>query len=390
MDLALSSGMRACGRRARAASGRRLVVAGRLAFPRCLTLARGLLLASSLALASGLALAVLGGAGLARAHPLAPALLELRERSETAATEIEVRFRTSLFVRSRAAAARLAPVLPGECRPRGQAALVEEFVEEGSGLERRFTVVCPGGLSGREVGVDGLPENGIAAVVRIELADGRRVQAILQGGQSRLRVPERPARAQVAVAYLELGVRHIFGGLDHLLFVFGLVLLVGSGSRRTSRLLVTLTAFTLGHCVTLAAATLDWLRVPGPPVEFAIAASVLALAWQLARRRGAPAGATLPWLLAAGFGLLHGLGFAGALVEIGLPQGEIPLALLAFNVGIEVGQLAFVVLVLALSQLGGALGGKLRLPGFARWIPVYAMGALAGMWCIERAAALAP
>ena len=157
-------------------------------------------------------------------------------------------------------------------------------------------------------------------------------------------MPEAPGPLMVLRAYVGLGVEHILFGIDHLLFVLCLLLLV----RRLRQLLATITAFTLAHSITLAAATLGFIRVPTAPVEATIALSIVFLASELVRdegRRGVVA-RYYPWLVAFSFGLLHGLGFAGALAEVGLPQGEIPLALFAFNVGVELGQLAFVTAVL--------------------------------------------
>jgi len=196
-------------------------------------------------------------------------------------------------------------------------------------------------------------------------------------------VPARPSRLAVLRDYVRLGVEHILTGPDHLLFVFGLLLLVG-----TPRLLIaTATAFTLGHSLTLTAAVLDIVRVPSGPAELMIALTVFVLACELARDAVRP---TLmrqfPWAMAGVFGLLHGLGFAGALREVGLPDGDIPLALFSFNVGVEVGQIAFIVVVLALRA--GLRRLPARWPRWAEWVPVYGMGTLAAFWCFQRAAAL--
>ncbi len=329
-------------------------------------------------------------AGVAAAHPLAPALLELREQPNG---RVEVRFKTTRYVRSRRAAERLAPILPDSCRRVGEVALEME----GTGRVQRWTLACDEPLTGQVVGVGGLGENAIDALLRVQLEDGRSLQRVLRAGASTVEVPVRPSRVQVFSSYLDMGARHIFSGLDHLLFVLGLVLLVAPGPGYLGRLLLTLSAFTVGHCATLSLAALNWVRVPGPPVEFAIALSVLLLAVELARPTAVEGAAPdavrtarLPWLLAGGFGLLHGLGFAGALVEAGLPEGEILLALLSFNVGIEVGQVAFVCLVLAARGLLHVLRSDAWLPTWAPRLPVYVMGSLAAMWCIERARNLFP
>lgn len=336
--------------------------------------------------ALGLSLAALAGGGppAARAHPLAPALLDLREQ---AGGRVAVRFKTTVYLRSRRAAERLAPILPDDCRATGEV----RTELEGTGRVERWELSCAGSLVGRRVGVGGLADNAIDALLRVELADGRSMQHVLRAGEPTWVIPARPSRLEVGLSYGAMGFRHIFGGLDHLLFVLGLVLLVAGGPGYLRRLLVTLSAFTVGHCITLSLASLGWLHVPGPPVEFAIALSVLLLAVELARERGHPRrGSALPWLLAGSFGLLHGLGFAGALLEAGLPEGEIALALLSFNLGIEAGQIAFVGLVLAGRLALRVLHGDRWLPAWADWVPVYAMGSLAAMWCIQRAGALLP
>jgi hypothetical protein len=194
----------------------------------------------------------------------------------------------------------------------------------------------------------------------------------------------------VAGTHLALGVEHILLGIDHLLFVLALVMLVKSWKT----LAATITAFTLAHSITLAAATLGFVHVPGPPVEACIALSIVFVAAEIVRGRQAPPPrpgmaqgqpgitARWPWVVAFTFGLLHGLGFAGALSEVGLPQQAIPLALLFFNVGVEIGQLLFVAAVLS----GLALVRRFRVPN-APWIeqaPPYAIGAIAMFWVIER------
>jgi hypothetical protein len=255
---------------------------------------------------------------------------------------------------------------------------------EGTGRLTRWSAECgEGGLEGEPVGVGGLEASGAGAVVRVALADGRVAVRLLSARSPFLVVPPRPGPLEVAHDYARLGGEHILRGPDHLLFVFGLVLL----ARTLRGLLATVTGFTLGHSVTLGAAALGLVALPAAPVEAAIAASVFLLAVELARR---PARETAirrrPWAMAAAFGLLHGLGFAAALREAGLPAGEVPVALLAFNLGIEAGQVVF---VLALVVLRAVLGPIVaRLPGWARRAPVYAMGSLAAFWWLERTAVL--
>ena len=155
--------------------------------------------------------------------------------------------------------------------------------------------------------------------------------------------------------YTVLGIEHILTGVDHLMFVLALIMLV----RGTRRLLVTVTAFTLAHSITLALATLGIIHVPGPPVEATIALSIVFVASEIVQGLRGHEGlaAKKPWLVAFSFGLLHGLGFAGALAEVGLPVNAIPLALLFFNIGVEIGQLLFIAAVIAAARAGDAAGG---------------------------------
>jgi hydrogenase/urease accessory protein HupE len=179
-----------------------------------------------------------------------------------------------------------------------------------------------------------------------------------------------------------MGIGHLLTGWDHLAFVLGLVLLVGDWRR----LLGTVTSFTLGHSLTLSLAALGFVRLPAGPIEAAIALSILILAVELAHRDRPSLLGRRPWLMAASFGLLHGLGFAGALAQVGLPVREIPLALLSFNVGIELGQIAFILAVLGLSF---ALSPLLRrLPAWTTAVPTYCIGSLAAFWLFQRLAAL--
>jgi hypothetical protein len=183
-----------------------------------------------------------------------------------------------------------------------------------------------------------------------------------------------------------LGAEHIWGGIDHLMFVFGLLLLIGVGAGW--RLIGTITAFTLGHSITLSLVTLGFLSYSVPLVEFTIALSIFILALDLARGDKGGLFRRYPWWLAGGFGLLHGMGFAGALAEVGLPQGSVPLALLFFNIGIELGQIAFILLLLGAWQLV-----KRPLSGWQQQllpVPVYVLGGLSAMWCIERGLLLLP
>ncbi len=251
---------------------------------------------------------------------------------------------------------------------------------EGTGRVYSWQLDCSAlgdeGLVGQTLGVQGLGPNQASVMVRVSLLDGRYYQQVLDAETPTFVVPTQPGSAQVAMDYTALGFEHIWGGIDHLLFVFGLVLLVGCNSR----LFWTITAFTLGHSVTLSLAALGYIHYPVALVEFTIAFSIFVLAVELTRSGGWFR--SHPWWLAGGFGLLHGMGFAGALAETGLPEDNVPLALLFFNVGIELGQIVFILLVLLIWLLIRRPLGSWQ--GRLAPIPVYVLGALSAMWCIQR------
>jgi hydrogenase/urease accessory protein HupE len=327
--------------------------------------------AVSLALVTLLTLA----GGPAAAHPLAPALLDLRELG---AGRVGVAWKVS---RLGAPGTAVTPVLPERCRDERE----PEAVVDADSVTRSWTLACDGaGLVGAAIGFNGLGDARIDGLVRVTLADGRLIRAVVRADNPLLIIPERERRLDVVRAYVAIGIEHILTGIDHLLFVTGLLLLV-HGRRR---LIETITAFTVGHSITLSLAALDLLHVPSRPIELLIALSVFLLAAELARE---PAEATSllrrrPWAMALAFGLLHGLGFASALREVGLPQADVPLALFSFNLGIEIGQLGFVAALLAAGAALRAL--RIAWPAWALRIPLYTMGSLAAFWCFERAAAL--
>ena len=250
----------------------------------------------------------------------------------------------------------------------------------GATVERRLIETDAQGLIGKRIEIDGLQASNTDVLVRIEFANGANSTALLKPAQPWLVVKGPRSAGQVVWDFTVLGVEHILSGFDHLLFVLALLLIV-SGIRR---LLMTITAFTIAHSITLAAATLGVLWVPGPPVEVTIALSILFLASELVKvDRGQPSlTATYPWLVAFTFGLLHGLGFAGALADVGLPQHEIPLALLMFNVGVELGQVVFVAVILAMIFVLQKL--RSQWPVWSRQVPAYGIGAMAAFWFVER------
>ncbi|KRW97191.1 HupE/UreJ family protein [Paracoccus sp. MKU1] len=237
------------------------------------------------------------------------------------------------------------------------------------------------GLIGRELAIERLPEASAEVLVRVEFMDGSTQTSILRPASAAMTVEGPRGAIAVAAEYVALGFDHILAGIDHLVFVLGLTLIVGGNWQ----LVKTITAFTVAHSITLALSTLGLVRVAQTPVEAVIALSIVFLARELLLMKQGRPGLTsrAPWLVAFIFGLLHGLGFAGALREIGLPQGDIPLALLAFNLGVEAGQLAFVAAVLAVIWLAR----RIMLTAPPKWIgqvPAYAIGAIAAFWTLER------
>jgi hydrogenase/urease accessory protein HupE len=269
--------------------------------------------------------------------------------------------------------------LPADAR---QISKPQGFFNEGSFIER-WRIERPGGLTGATLRVEGIAAAVTDVIVRIERQDGTSQVERLLPARPEFTVQAATGVGEVAWSYFVLGVEHILGGIDHLLFVLALLLIVRGGRR----IVATITAFTVAHSITLVAATLGWVHVPGPPVEATIALSIVFVAAEVVHGlRGKPGlTARAPWVVAFTFGLLHGFGFAGALAQVGLPQKAIPVALLMFNVGVEVGQLLFVGAVLAVHA------GLRRLPiGRAPWaaqaVP-YAIGSVAMFWVIERIAA---
>ena len=319
-------------------------------------------------------LGALAGASPAMAHQFAPALLEIEELS---ADEAGVRWKQPAV---RVQGSQLRPVLPVECEGLGD----PEVEKEGTGIRARWRMKCPGGLTGKSVGVEGIAGSQADVLLRITLRDGRRIRHVLKAEAPSFRIDADSSRAGVFKDYAALGVEHILFGWDHLLFVLALVLLVGWGRS----LLWTITSFTAGHSVTLALASLGVVHMPQAPVEAAIALSIYFLAVELtgARKGGRTMTQRAPWAVAAGFGLLHGLGFAGALAEVGLPTAEIPLALLSFNLGIELGQLAFVGAVLLV--VAALRKVPVVWPQWTRASLAYGIGTMAIFWFLQRAVSM--
>ena len=307
------------------------------------------------------------------AHEVRPAYLELREM---APGNFDVLFKTPMRGDARLA---LDVSFSGRVE---QTSPVASRVSDSAMIQTwRLSAIEP--LAGQEVGINGLSSTMTDALVRVQFADGREWIERLTPGAPRAFIPAGQSGWSVAAAYLQLGVEHILLGIDHLLFVLALILL----SSNTRQLVLAITAFTVAHSVTLAAATLGLVNVPPPPVEAAIALSIAFVALEIVRAREGEPGiaARAPWVVAFAFGLLHGFGFAGALSEVGLPAGHIPAALLFFNFGVEIGQLLFIAMVLSLTALFRL--ARNPLPRWATVAPAYLVGSLAMFWVIERVAA---
>ncbi len=342
-------------------------------------------------------LTLLLSGGLASAHAFAPAAALIEE---TTAQRYQVTFR-----RSTPFAAALSLELPASCQQGARRTTIE-----GDQTIDRFTLQCPAPLQGQTVRVLGLAELSIGAVLHAQFLDGRSVRELLSAQRMSVVIPDTSWLAEVFFGYLRLGVEHLLTGLDHVLFVIGLLCLV-AGFRH---ILWTLTAFTLGHSVTLCLSALSIIALPQAPVEVGIALSLLVIALEIAHTAAPVAGNTAPstgaavgmrsmqaikagrsWriptiprsaIIASVFGLLHGLGFAGALAETGLPEDDIPLSLFAFNLGVEFGQ---VLIVLATLPFLWVLSRRVVLRKRTwRLSAAYLIGSLAGMWFIERVAAL--
>jgi hydrogenase/urease accessory protein HupE len=318
-----------------------------------------------------------------RADELRPGYLELRE---TASDTYSLLFK----IPARGEDLRLAIYvkLPEGARDVG---IPRKSFGDGVYVERR-TIRRDGGLTGHTVSIEGLSATSTDVLVRIESLAGVIQTERLSPTKTAFVVQAEPGAGEVASTYLRLGVEHILFGFDHLLFVLALVILV----RDWRRVAATVTAFTIAHSITLAAATLGFVHVPAPPVEASIALSIVLVAVEILNtRRGKPSlTARLPWLVAFSFGLLHGFGFAGALAEVGLPQHAIPVALLFFNIGVEMGQLVFVAAVLSWIWLLRHVASQLLELALVKRIfdrldvtIAYGIGIVAAYWLIERTTA---
>jgi hydrogenase/urease accessory protein HupE len=311
--------------------------------------------------------------GLLFAHESRPAYLEIKESQAHVYDITWRRPARGEFVLS------MQPVFPDHCELQGS---VANYFSQGAHVQR-WTIQCgTAGLVGHSIYIEGLVQTITDVLVRIQFLDNTTQTQILKPNDTRMTVQGAPSVWQVITDYVALGVEHILGGIDHLLFVLCLLLIVNG----KWLLVKTITAFTVAHSITLALATLGFVRVPQAPVEAVIALSILFLAVELVKQQQGKSYLAMraPWIVAFIFGLLHGFGFAGALSEVGLPQADIPLALLMFNVGVEAGQLLFIAAVLLTIQ-----AWRLVINIEPSWLPratAYVIGGLSSFWIISRVA----
>ena len=311
-------------------------------------------------------------APFARAHEVRPAYLEIKE---SAPNHYDIIWRTPVNAGMRL------PIhlqLPNDVR-NVTAPTVQELA--GSLLERR-AIEVDGGLGGKRIQFIGLQGTITDVLVRVELLSGRSWTTIVRPSQASIEITPVKGKLAVAGGYVVEGIRHILFGADHLLFVLGLLLIVNN----RWMLLKTITAFTVAHSITLAIATLGYAQVPTLPLNVAIALSILFLGPEIAKVWRGESSFTIrhPWVVAFAFGLLHGFGFASALTSAGLPSNELPIALLSFNVGVEIGQVGFVILILLLERAYRIL--EIRWPRPIALLPGYTVGSLGAFWTIQRLA----
>ena len=267
--------------------------------------------------------------------------------------------------------------LPANCENKTQAN--PQFIN--AAYIQRWIIFCEGGLVEKSLSIAGLDSTNTDVILHLEFINGASQSEQLTPTKNTYTIPAEASSLQIVSTYTIFGIEHILMGADHLLFVFALLLIVSS----TRKLVATITAFTLAHSITLGAATLGFVHVPQQPVEAVIALSILFLAVEIVHgRQGRPGyAAKWPWLVAFIFGLLHGFGFAGALSEIGLPQQAIPLALIFFNVGVELGQLLFVLGVALLTWFLHQLNQQ-KLVNRAETVVIYSIGGISSFWLFER------
>lgn len=309
------------------------------------------------------------GASISHAHEMQPAYLELRQTSpEKYEMMWKVPVRPDLI--------NLRTNLPQDVKILSQTPRIQT---SDASIERS-TLTSPGGLDGKAITIDPAAGVLIDTLVRVVRLDGSIQVGRLNALTTSFLVEGTPGLFEQSITYARLGIEHILMGVDHLLFVLGLLLIVKDRWMLTK----TITSFTIAHSITLAIATLGFASAPLPPLNAAIALSILFLGPEIVRKERGETSLTIrhPWVVAFAFGLLHGFGFASGLTTLGLSSTEIPLALLLFNVGVEIGQLFFVAVILLLERSFRTL--EIQWPNWALKLPAYSVGGLGAYWTIQR------
>ncbi len=314
-------------------------------------------------------------------HDLRPIFIDI---SQASASDAALRWK----VPSTVARSQLPEIVLSEgCEPQSEA----RVVLRADSYQGEQSFQCVSGLTGETVALNFPASNpSLTTIIRVHTFDDQLLSGLLPPDERTWEIPETPGRWEVALNYTELGLEHIALGWDHLLFVALMVLLAGN-ARRT---LIMVTGFTLAHSLTLALSTLELVSLPIPVVETAIALSIVFLATEIARGNEQTLAHRYPVLVTSLFGLLHGFGFASVLREVGLPAAELPTALLFFNVGVEIGQILFVVVIYA---AGVGWQAAIRRPISRRFLltgartataAAYAVGTIASFWTFERLLAI--
>jgi len=269
-------------------------------------------------------------------------------------------------------------VLPDNCPRVG-----EEISMKGSGsLINKYQFNCFGGLTGKEIGIEYPVLNpSVSTLFRLNMLSGEKYTKLLSPSEGKWLIPDSESKLSVAKQYTVLGVKHIWEGIDHLLFLVCLLIIAGTWRR----ILITITGFTIAHSATLVLSALNLVNVPVAPVEAAIALSILFLATEIAKEPRDTLTYRYPVMVSVSFGLLHGFGFAAVLKDIGLPQTEITTSLLFFNIGVEIGQIIFVLCIIAIFKLIIAVTSASKNTVLKVEKPAaYIVGSLAAFWMIER------
>ena len=305
------------------------------------------------------------------AHKLQPAYLEINE--QTAGT-FNILWKRPLVGNK---PMDIYPQLPAGCSNLTEPVLRPS---QSAALERWLIDCGENGMDNEPIAIEGLSTTQTDVLVRIYYLEGTEETHLLRPASASAVVGGVPSRTERIIAYVQLGIQHILMGVDHLLFVLGLLLIV----QNRWMLLKTITSFTVAHSITLGIATLGYASVPLPPLNVVIALSILFLGPEIVRFWQGGTSLTIrhPWVVAFAFGLLHGFGFATGLTNLGLRATEIPLALLLFNLGVELGQIAFVMLIILLERSFRTL--EIHWPRWVQLAPGYTVGSLGAYWTIQR------